>query len=40
LRPRSGAKPARAFSFMDVEGEDDGPAEQVNLISMNERESK
>jgi hypothetical protein len=40
LRPRSGAKPARAFSFMDVEGEDDGPADQVNLISMSERESK
>ena len=40
LRPRSGAKPARAFSFMDVEGEDDGSADQVNLISMSERESK
>ncbi len=40
LRPRSGAKAARAFSFMDVEGEDDGPADQVNLISMSERESK
>jgi hypothetical protein len=40
LRPRGGAKPARAFSFMDVEGEDEGPADQVNLISMSERESK
>jgi uncharacterized protein DUF6505 len=40
LRPRGGAKQARAFSFMDVEGEDEGPADQVNLISMSERESK
>lgn len=40
LRPRGGAKPARAFSFMDVEGEYEGPADQVNLISMSERESK
>jgi uncharacterized protein DUF6505 len=40
LRPRAGAKPARAFSFLEVEGEDDAPADQVNLISMTERESK
>ena len=40
LRPRSGAKPARAFSFLDVEGEDDGPDEQVNLIAMTEREQQ
>ena len=40
LRPRSGAKPARAFSFLEVEGEDDAAGDQVNLISMTERESK
>jgi len=34
LRPRSGAKPARAFSFLDVEGEDDEPGDAVDLISM------
>jgi uncharacterized protein DUF6505 len=40
LRPRNGAKPARAFSFLEVEGEDDAAGDQVNLISMTERESK
>ena len=41
LRPREGAKPARAFSFMDVEGEDEeAPGEQVDLIAMAERERK
>jgi len=40
LRPRDGAKPARAFSFMDVEGEDETPGEQVNLVEMVEREHK
>jgi len=35
LRPREGAKPARAFSFMEVEGEDDEqPADEVDLISL------
>ncbi|HZQ13387.1 MAG TPA: DUF6505 family protein [Pseudolabrys sp.] len=34
LRPRDGgARPARAFSFFDVEG-DDEPAETVDLISL------
>ena len=33
LRPREGAKPARAFSFMDVEGEDEEPGDAVDLIS-------
>ncbi len=33
LRPRAGAKPARAFSFFDVEGEEE-PAEAVDLIGM------
>ena len=40
LRPRGGAKPARAFSFLEVEGEDDAAADQVSLIAMTERESK
>jgi Family of unknown function (DUF6505) len=41
LRPREGAKPARAFSFMEVEGEDDEqPAEQVDLISLADKDRK
>ena len=33
LKPRNGAKPARAFSVFDVEGEDE-PADTVDLIGM------
>ena len=40
LRPRSGAKPARAFSFFEVEGEPEQPDEQVDLIAMVGRERK
>ena len=40
LRPRNGAKPARAFSFLEVDGEDEQPAEDLNLIAMAERERK
>ena len=40
LRPRNGAKPARAFSFLEVEGETEQPGEQVDLVSMAERTSK
>jgi hypothetical protein len=41
LRPREGAKPARAFSFMEVEGEDDEqPADEVDLISLADKERK
>jgi hypothetical protein len=40
LRPRNGAKPARAFSFLEVEGETEQPGEQVDLVSMAERNSK
>jgi len=40
LRPRGGAKPARAFSFLDVEGEDDLLNDEVNLVAMTEREQK
>jgi len=39
LRPRAGAKPARAFSFFEVEGEDE-PGERVDLVSLAERERK
>ena len=40
LRPRNGPKPARAFSFLEVEGEDAVAGEEVNLISMADRERK
>jgi hypothetical protein len=40
LRPRAGQKPARAFSFLEVEGEDEEPIEAVDLIGMAERERK
>lgn len=40
LRPREGQKPARAFSFLEVEGEGESPAETVDLIGMAERERK
>jgi len=40
LRPRGGAKPARAFSFLEVDGEDEQPAEDVNLVAMVDRERK
>jgi hypothetical protein len=41
LRPRNGPKPLRAFSFLEVEGDDDAaPAESVDLIGMIERERK
>jgi hypothetical protein len=33
LRPRNGPKPARAFAFLDVEGEEE-PREAVDLIGM------
>jgi hypothetical protein len=33
LRPREGAKPLRAFSFLEVEG-DDEPADEVNLAAL------
>jgi hypothetical protein len=40
LRPRNGQKPARAFSFFEVEGEDEQPGETVDLVDMAEREHK
>jgi hypothetical protein len=40
LRPRIGPKPLRAFSFLEVEGEDDAqPAESIDLIGMAAKES-
>ena len=40
LRPLAGSKPARAFSFLEVDGEDQTPGEQVDLIAMTDRERK
>jgi hypothetical protein len=33
LRPREGVKPSRAFSFLEVEGEEE-PTEEVNLAAL------
>jgi Family of unknown function (DUF6505) len=40
LRPLTGSKPARAFSFLEVDGEDETPGEQIDLIAMTDRERK
>ena len=40
LRPRNGPKPLRAFSFLEVEGEDSAPADDVNLIGFAERDRR
>ena len=40
LRPRYGDKPARAFSFLEVEGEEETSGDRVDLIAMAERERK
>lgn len=40
LRPRGGPKPLRAFSFLDVEGEDTDPAERVDLVNLVQGERK
>jgi hypothetical protein len=41
LTARNGPKPARAFSFLEVEGDDDEtPVENIDLIAMTERERK
>jgi hypothetical protein len=40
LRPRNGPKPLRAFSFLEVEGEDEQPADAIDIIAMAERERK
>jgi hypothetical protein len=41
LQPRGGPKPLRAFSFMELEGEDETqPGDEVDLVSLAERERK
>jgi hypothetical protein len=41
LRPREGAKPARAFSFMEVEREDEEkPGDEVDLIALADKDRK
>lgn len=41
LRPREGAKPARAFSFLEVEGEEEEqPEDRIDLIEMVEKDRK
>lgn len=40
LRPRNGPKPVRAFSFLEVEGEDEQPGEQVDLIAIVDKDRK
>jgi hypothetical protein len=39
LRPSDNTKPARVFSFLEVEGEDE-PSEQIDLAALVERERK
>jgi hypothetical protein len=39
LRPRAGAKPLRAFSFLDVEGEDDA-GDEVDLVALSQEKPK
>ena len=38
LRPKDGPKPLRAFAFLDVEGEDEEPGEEVDLAAMAKKE--
>jgi len=40
LRPRQGKPPARAFSFMEVEGDEEGPGETLDLIGMARADNK
>ena len=40
LRARAGQKPARAFSFLEVEGEDEEPGETVDLVGLAGQERK
>jgi hypothetical protein len=40
LRPRAGPKPVRAFSFLEVEGEDEQPIDQLDLIAIVDRDRK
>jgi hypothetical protein len=36
LKPREGAKPLRAFAFLDVEGEEAGAEDNVDLVNLAE----
>lgn len=36
LKPREGEKPLRAFAFMEVEGEEAGPEDKVDLVGLAE----
>lgn len=38
LRPREGARLSKVFSFVEVEGEDDAPAENVDLVGLATRQ--
>lgn len=38
LKPKGGPKPLRAFSFLDVEGEEDEPMDRVDLVDLAGRE--
>jgi hypothetical protein len=40
LRPREGARPLRAFSFLDVEGDEEVPSEHVDLSAMAQGERR
>jgi len=40
LRPKAGPKPLRAFSFLEVEGEDEQPDESVDLVTLAQGERK
>jgi hypothetical protein len=40
LRPKGGPKPLRAFSFLEVEGEDEQPGERVDLVTLAQGERK
>ena len=40
LKPRAGAKPLRAFAFLEVEGEDDAATEHVDLLTLGKGERR
>lgn len=37
LKPREGPRLSKVFSFVEVEGEDETPAEKLDLLALNER---
>ncbi|MGD9923072.1 MAG: DUF6505 family protein, partial [Pseudorhodoplanes sp.] len=40
LKARADSKAFRAFSFMDVEGEDEGPGDRVDLVNLAQGDRK